>query len=216
MTNNASPEDSNGYLALLVVVGLILTIGYCSSDNDKVDTPTVSSEYATVEAEPSEQQIAPVDASSVSEGGLHFRQVTGAKVAKGAIIYSKNCYSRLDKDFAWSALDRCGSFDLMAYRVLERQTAFFDPEETSYFEQETIAGRYLNAALTNGAKAEDADTRFREVQTIVSSLPLPRLTAEPPKDATEQAEADGVFSEADGETDNNAFAEESLDLEPVQ
>jgi hypothetical protein len=100
----------------------------------------------------------------VKIGLRHFASSKEAGGVQGMMIYSQNCHEALGREFTWAKLDRCGAFDQRASLELADEIG----AEATYFEQETVAGRYLAAAVKAGEPAEQADLRLASLQARIN------------------------------------------------
>ncbi len=193
MVNAKSNSASNGCIAVLAVLGLLLAIGMCSSSKNKTAqsfaSPSLSNQIETM-APPASAPIAPLDVASLHKGRQHLSVVFQAEGLSGAMIYSQNCYDALSRAFSWSKLDVCGGFDMLAVKAADSTNTDGLTAEVEYFGSEAAAGRYLAVATKAGEAAEDADKRLEALQRRTEALaPKARPTPTPSPEGNSEDDA---------------------------
>ena len=194
-----SNTASNGWIAVLAVLGLLLMIGMCSSSKDKTAqsfvSPSLSNQIEAMELSAS-ASVAPLDAASMRKGRQHLSAVLQAEGLSGAMIYSQNCYDALSRAFNWAKLDLCGGFDMLAVKAADGVDTAGLNTEIEYFGSEAAAWRYLALATKAGEAAEDADKRLEALLRRTDAL------APKAKPTTVRSPEDGPESDSDIPTEN--------------
>lgn len=198
-------DDSPGGCALafgaVVVIALLISIGKCSPGSGSNSSSLVSYNQSaddlgnavSAQKSPPEQ---PLSFASIKRGVGHYRLVFGAEGLSGAMIYSQNCYDALAREFSWQKLDQCGAADMMAVRTLADDDGTSPEKETSYFADETAAGRYISAATGAGEEPGEVDTRLSALQTRVAKIAAKAAPKAVEGDGSEQSVGD-VMSNLD-------------------
>ncbi len=158
-----------------IIIAALLALGLCSKQsNETAGGPTMNS--VELAAGPDAQQPPPapqpLSSSATKLGFRHFRLAYRLEGAAGAMIYSRNCYDALDRHFSWAKLDICGAFDVAAARAIADDSSA-SAEESTYFDEEGAAGRYLGAATKGGEQASEADERLVLLQRRAPKPPRP-------------------------------------------
>lgn len=179
--------NNEGCTALGVIIVIIIgaiAVSRCSSSADTANNSAAAdlmndalSNGIEAQSPPPVEPLAP---ASVTRGVSHLRLAMSAEGIPGAMIYSQNCYDALSRRFAWSKLDLCGAFDMLAVRSVASSDASNLSSEATYFESETAAGRYLAAATGAGLEAGVADARLDNLQSRIARLAVPARRAAPP------------------------------------
>jgi hypothetical protein len=166
-SSNQSGSSGGGWLlggvcVVIIVIAAATNQGKSSPQQDSVSPATVAAEDASPQvAPPAPAALSPEE---VRTGLRHFASTKEAGGVQGMMIYSQNCHEALGRDFSWAKLDRCGAFDQRASIELADEVG----TEATYFEEETVAGRYLQAALKAGEPAEEADQRLAMLQAKIT------------------------------------------------
>jgi hypothetical protein len=129
--------------------------------------------------------------------------VAAEHVPGSSEIFSRNCYEALGKPFDWHQLDRCGGYDALAVRWTEMNEDTAGQDDLSYFQSETAATRYAQAALTGGLKVEEADQRWSAIQKIAAKS---RLAAPKPPEVVLPPDGSGEQNLSNGDAQNPAAA----------
>lgn len=199
-----STEANHGCILGLLIVGALLALALCSKDSTNSTNSTGLSnadQTLTADATPepaAPPRLQPLSAPSARLGIRHFKLARGAEGAVGAMVYSQNCYEALGRHFTWAKLDICGGFDMAAVEAVGNDLNAAG-EQSTYFDGETAAGRYLTAATKAGEPADDADQRLASLQHLV---PHPR--------PVEVSDAEGANTTVSS-IDMNALVNESED-----
>jgi len=202
------PPDKNAnrfgwILAGIAGIGIIVWIS--NSSNTTTSATTTTSSNSAVGLEDAEASLSaaapapptPLDISAAQRGYAQFRRLSTLGADGSAQIYSRNCYDALGKAFDWHQLDRCGGFDALASRWTDEGDNV-DSDALTYFQSETAATRYLQAASANGLPATDADQRWAKLQVMAQKARLstaPKIVVEP------------IDNETEGDTTLNALSE---------
>ena len=206
MAGNGQPISEGktaGCGLALLILGVIVATSFCSRETTpNTNTAALSGADENLAATTTESSppppLQPLSASSARRGIRHFKLAKGAEGAAGELVYSQNCYDALARHFSWSKLDVCGGFDMAAADAISSDVDATN-EQSTYFDSETAAGRYLAAATKAGEPTADADRRLSALQRLIPRpRPVETPDAEVPK-ATPNA------------TDTNAVANESVD-----
>jgi hypothetical protein len=198
-----STEINHGCILGVLIVVALLALALCSKDstNSTNSTGLSSAENLTADAPaepPAPPRLQPLSAPSARLGIRHFKLAKGAEGAVGAMVYSQNCYEALGRHFTWAKLDICGGFDMAAVEAVGNDLNVA-AEQSTYFDSETAAGRYLTAATKAGEPADGADQRLASLQHLV---PHPR--------PVEVSDAEGANTTVSS-IDVNALENESED-----
>jgi hypothetical protein len=189
-TRPTSADARLGWGVVIGIIFIIAVIGQCSSRNNGTDNSATPANFATdvsnaVAAQGPPPAPEPLNAASISRGASHLRTAFAAEGFSGAMIYSQNCYDALARQFAWAKLDQCGAFDALTARSIADAGAEMTglDNETTWFQSETVAQRYLAAATGAGQPAADADHRLSDLQSRVAhSRTVGRRVASPSRD----------------------------------
>lgn len=166
ISSNKSGSSGGGWLlggvcVVIILIAAATNQGTSSPQQDSVSPATVAAAEASPQATP--PTPAPLSLDEVKIGLRHFALSKEGGGAQGMMIYSQNCHEALGREFTWAKLDRCGAFDQRASLDLADEIG----TEATYFEQETVAGRYLGAAVKAGDPAEEADQRLAMLQARI-------------------------------------------------
>lgn len=175
-TPPAKPSSSGGWFLVILIIVVLVMVGQCSDKKDAAAAENVSmTDMNAADAATSAPTVSPpatpsggvqpLDAKTVAQGMGEERSVMAAQGLSGAMIFSQNCYDALGRAFTWSKLDECGAFDALAAARLTDDDAALHEKEAAYFDGETVAGRYLEAATGAGEEAGEADQRWARLQS---------------------------------------------------
>lgn len=211
-----SPQSDNSFkwiLAAIVGIGfLVWVVSLGGTNTDAVSTGTPQTTDAKPALESSQAALTPaqpmpLDRSAAQRGYRQFQVIAAAHVPGGSEIFSQNCYEALGKPFDWHQLDRCGAYDALAVRWTEENDNVAGNDDLTYFQSETAATRYLQAATSGGLPADVADTRWAALQNMALKARLSEeaasseaATKDTDQDANEVAPADGSDAHEDNAT----------------
>lgn len=202
-SNPAGSANSNiGCWVIGAIVALAFAISQCSwstkngASSSATDSAATSPEaVATAIATQSPPPVAALDKASVRKGARDVG-IAAKEGLAGEMIYSQNCYDALGHSFSWKKLDQCGAFDISASDALGDQYEPGATKEVEWFQSETVAGRYLKAAIAAGQGPDAADSRLDDLKAGVSTA---RPKASKPKTEVPIAgRSDPNASESDG------------------
>lgn len=199
-----SDNSLAGCLFLVVLVVLGLAASKCSSNNSdapKLAAAEFSNATASAISAQDPKPVEPLNPASVRRGVADLRLVVAAEGVSGAMIYSQNCYEGLTHTFSWKRLDVCGAADVLAARSFSGSEIADSVTEAAYFESETVAGRYLAAAVGAGEEASEADVRLEKLQTRIGRAPSVGNAAPMDDDIEMDSMANAVSENSDGEFD---------------
>lgn len=207
MANNDKPPVKPLAWILAGVLGLGFVVwlggndsGASSNNVMNVDMNAEVDSNAAMAVTPDEPL--PLDVSAAQRGYGQFRAVSALHDTASPPIFSRNCYDALGKAFDWHQLDRCGGFDALAARAIEQDDSA-DEDELAYFQSETAATRFLQAATTAGLDTTVADERWARLQRMALKARLPK--------AAVQQEAPADLTKADDNaTESNLSAIQEL------
>lgn len=176
------------------VVGLVLLASTCDSETDSRQTPTSDPAAAG-----SAEVVSPLPASppapnppSVSRAAAHVRLALDSEGFPGAMIYSQNCFSSIERQFSWSKLDQCTAFDTLI-GLAATEEGLIGPEG-AYFNQVAARQRFSAAAQKSGAASEIIPTHLEAIQTAalakISEVQTPPRPIEMVDDASEISNSD--------------------------
>jgi len=220
-----SSQGGNPLKWILAAAGGIGFVAWMANLDSKsatvATTPSAQSSETNSTLESSEAALSPppplpLDQSAARRGYAQFRMIAAAQVPGGSEIFSQNCYDALSKPFDWHQLDRCGAYDALAVRWTEDNDGAAGNDDLTYFQSETTATRYLNAATSGGLPADQADVRWAALQTMADKARLATKAAEPqaaPMDTDK--DGDDVARAGDGSSDaGNGVAPDPAKQEP--
>jgi hypothetical protein len=200
-------KSANRFGWILGGIGAIGLVAWISnSTNTTTSAPTATLADSAVGVENAEANLStpapapptPIDVSAAQRGYAQFRKLSTLGPDGSAQIYSRNCYDALGKAFDWHQLDRCGGFDALASRWTEESDSV-DSDALTFFQSETAATRYLQAASANGLPASDADQRWARIQAMAQKARLntaPKIAIEPMDNDTDADTTLNALSEA--------------------
>lgn len=198
------------------ILALIVGIGFFVWLANRADTNTSASSTSNLQSTKTEStlensqaaltpaQPLPLDPTAARRGYEQFRMIAAAHVPGASEIFSQNCYEALGKAFDWRQLDRCGAYDALAVHWTEQNDSIAGNDDLTYFQSETAATRYLQAATSGGLPAGQADTRWAALQSTALKVRLEKKAARPeatPPDGDQNADEvppahDGVSGDA--------------------
>ena len=175
-----APEQDDGKTLGWIIAGVIgfgVIASVVGSGNDRpAADPIASSDYETAAdnllAPAQPETPLPLNKIAVKRGQTQMKLVVGLDLSGAAKIFSQNCYDALSRKFDWHQLDRCGGFDATAGRWTEDHLAVTGAE-ADWFQSESAAARYLNAATSNGLPPSEADIRWEAIALASRSVSLP-------------------------------------------
>lgn len=188
------------------IAGIAIIAWISNSSNTTTSATTTTASNSAVGLEDAQANLSaaapapptPLDVSAAQRGYAQFRRLSTLGADGSAQIYSRNCYDALGKAFDWHQLDRCGGFDALASRWTDEGDNV-DGDALTYFQSETAATRYLQAASTNGLPATDADQRWARLQAMAQKTRLstaPKIAVEPLDNDTEYNTTLNALSQA--------------------
>lgn len=169
-------------LAVIVGIGLLF---WATSQKDLGTTPPpvtgdAGGNLALVEQPETASPPLPLNPRAARRGYAQFQKLAAASVPGSSEIFSRNCYEALAKPFDWRQLDRCGAFDALAARWTTENEDVAGEDDLAYFQSETAATRFLQAATGAGLPAQAADERWASLQAMAGRIHLARKS--PPAD----------------------------------
>jgi hypothetical protein len=158
-------------MVLGIVCAAVIGIAALSND-DSSPSPNSSTNKSSLvaDSQPNTEQVSPsapepLSMVSIRLAAKHYGLSRKAGGPAGLMIYSQNCYEALGRQFSWSRLDTCGAFDQRAASDMTDEVG----TEATYFENETVAGRYLALAVKGGEEPAAADQRLASLQGRIAS-----------------------------------------------
>lgn len=172
----ASEQDGGKTVGWIIagVIGVGVVASVVGSGNDRpAADPVTSTDFETsadnLLAPTQPEPPLPLDKSAVKRGQTQLKLVAGLDLSGAAKIFSQNCYDAVSRKFDWHQLDRCGGFDATAGRWTEDHLTV-TTDETNWFQSESAAARYLNAATSNGLSPSEADIRWEAIELASSTV----------------------------------------------
>jgi hypothetical protein len=176
----AQGKDSIKWIfGTILGIGVLIWVASLSSTGVNTDTNSVSglqstnSDSGATQASPTPEAPLPLDPSAAKLAYRQFKTIAAAQVPGGSEIFSENCYAALGKPFDWHQLDRCGAYDALAVHWTEENEAVAGNDDLTYFQSETAATRFLQAATSGGLPADQADIRWAALQSMAAKAHIP-------------------------------------------
>lgn len=201
-----SAKSFGWVLAGIIFIGVMVWVSSSPSATEG-DNTTSATSVAAPESSDTNLVAAgppppsPLDRSAAQRGYAQFRKLAGLSADGSAQIYSRNCYEAIGKVFDWHQLDRCGGFDAIASRWTDEAEAV-DADALSYFQSETAATRFLQAAASNGLSGAEADQRWARIQAMAQQA---KIGIKHPKVAELTDITNSLDVTLNGEAETNTF-----------